>query len=391
MAPLTIPTVSEVDRIAAQTDPVIRNLQITQCYHELAIGMTERTGVCANWCTFATWASKQAGQTIRKEDLARLLEDLLRAQAVGDPATQNLAFAAQQTGSQVSPAEIPWIVWEALDPKAAFARSSESVARGNLKVFDEIGREFARFYAICLRDAAFDARKIDGFCEGLRVGEPPNGQRFLRQAFRNYYQAFFERAEKTRDELILLANLEIGFHEQTRLQPEINEALAAPITLPGDFVRKLIKALHPEWGWFNELIWLVLHLFGQVTDLDRAIDQYVAAAQRQAQFIITETLMSIELPGPIRLRLGDDLATSFPPILEHLVAPGLLDLLVRIDPTPDSTIGSGAEYWGDLPDRLHFIADMFRCYQLSETLFEAPFTQEQITAIQDGRLPEGRL
>ncbi len=74
MAPIErYPTTADVDRIAAVSDPVIRNLQITQAYHELAAAVAARVGG-ANWCTFATWASKQAGQTIRKEDLAHLLE-----------------------------------------------------------------------------------------------------------------------------------------------------------------------------------------------------------------------------------------------------------------------------------------------------------------------------
>lgn len=30
-----VPTVADVDRVAALPDAVIRNLQITQCYHEL--------------------------------------------------------------------------------------------------------------------------------------------------------------------------------------------------------------------------------------------------------------------------------------------------------------------------------------------------------------------
>ena len=72
--PPSPPTVAEVERIAALPDPVIRNLQITQCYQALSVAMAQRTGLRANWCTFATWASKQAGQTIRKEDLSRMLE-----------------------------------------------------------------------------------------------------------------------------------------------------------------------------------------------------------------------------------------------------------------------------------------------------------------------------
>ena len=74
----TAPTVADVDRIAALTDPVLRNLQITQCYCELSRALAARIdGKPANWCTFATWASKQAGQTIRREDLARAFERLV--------------------------------------------------------------------------------------------------------------------------------------------------------------------------------------------------------------------------------------------------------------------------------------------------------------------------
>src|SRR5262249_322956 len=69
------PTVADVDRIARGADPVLRNLQITQCYCEISQSATQWTGFSANWCTFATWASKQAGQTIRMEDLIRAFEE----------------------------------------------------------------------------------------------------------------------------------------------------------------------------------------------------------------------------------------------------------------------------------------------------------------------------
>ena len=67
--------VGEVDRIVAIDDPILRNLQITQCYHEISLRVAEILGRSANWCTFATWASKQAGQTIRREDLVRAFEE----------------------------------------------------------------------------------------------------------------------------------------------------------------------------------------------------------------------------------------------------------------------------------------------------------------------------
>jgi hypothetical protein len=42
----SIPTIADVEQICAQEDPVIRNLQITQCYHDLALA--ERSGWNAN-------------------------------------------------------------------------------------------------------------------------------------------------------------------------------------------------------------------------------------------------------------------------------------------------------------------------------------------------------
>src|SRR6185503_12150204 len=58
-------------------DPIVRNLRITQAYAEMSTALANRAAPGANWCTFATWASKQAGQTIRVEDLARSVEDHL--------------------------------------------------------------------------------------------------------------------------------------------------------------------------------------------------------------------------------------------------------------------------------------------------------------------------
>src|SRR5688500_8385633 len=81
-----VPPVEEIDRIAALPYPVNRNLQITTCYCELSAAFAVRTGIVANWCTFATWASKQAGVTIRGEDLNRTLEDVLRK----DPEIQRI-------------------------------------------------------------------------------------------------------------------------------------------------------------------------------------------------------------------------------------------------------------------------------------------------------------
>ena len=99
---VTAPTTAEVDAISIIANPVIRNLKITQCYCELSSAFAGRTGTCANWCTFATWASKQAGQTIRGEDLQRTIENILKQEPPISEILSWIATIAKDLGSQLS-------------------------------------------------------------------------------------------------------------------------------------------------------------------------------------------------------------------------------------------------------------------------------------------------
>ncbi len=379
------PTVADVERIAALDDPVVRNLQITQCYFELSAAVAQRIGPGANWCTFATWASKQAGQTIRKEDLARTLEAKLRAGPAAAPLPEGVV------GDAAPAAPVAETIWQVLDPTAPFDRASDAVARGNLKVFAEIGHEFARFCATCLAGDTHDAATIDAFCAGLRPGDPPDGQHYLSDAFMCYYDARFEPDAGRRAQLLLLANLEIGFHEQTRLQPEIVAAMEAPVIDPRQLRDRVLAALFPADRWSSRLRRAWDRLRGRPSPIDPAVDRLVALVRDEARFLISDQLMAIELPQATRLRLGRDLRADYPPSLQAITEPALRDLLARIDPTPDTPRASGAADWGDLADRLHFILELFRCYQEWPPLFDAPFTPVQVAALKAGSLPTGRL
>ena len=55
---MRVPIPADVDRIVGEPDPVLRNRQITQSYHELAHAVAALTGRGANWCACATWASR---------------------------------------------------------------------------------------------------------------------------------------------------------------------------------------------------------------------------------------------------------------------------------------------------------------------------------------------
>jgi hypothetical protein len=77
-------TPERVRAVIANTDPVVRNLQITQSYHELSAALNERDGgVDVAWTAHATWASKQAGSFIRGEEVPAPLRRFLDREGRG--------------------------------------------------------------------------------------------------------------------------------------------------------------------------------------------------------------------------------------------------------------------------------------------------------------------
>jgi hypothetical protein len=383
--------IEEVAEIAAISDPAIRNLRITQCYSELSRAMAERTGSKANWCTFATWASKQAGVSIRKEDLKSKIEHAIETAPAIVQALLAIAWIARDLGANATEERVREVLRGIINRPGRFnaiERASDAAARGNYKVFDEIGREFARFLTSFGSKDEFDEKAIGRFCETLRVGEPPDGQWLLRQAFIRYYRAFFETDQRVKDEMMFLANAEIGFHEQTRLQPEITEALDSPLLDAAEFKRELLRELFPFQGWWAWLKLITTGLFRGPTPLDRAIERLVSRLREIVHHVITNHLLTLSLSDGSALKMGQDLSRAFPVSLSTLTMSDALELMRQIDPTLDSTRESGAEDWANLKERMHFIVDFFRCYHEDQRLFDPPFTQSQIEEVRAGRVPE---
>jgi hypothetical protein len=383
---MIIPTVEEIDGIARQSDPIVRNLRITQCYSEISQCVAGLIGYSANWCTFATWASKQAGQTIRQEDLIRAFEERFYLSSEISAAVEGIFGHLKSIGAQLQ-AQVPrGAILQALNPAAAFARAGDAVARGNKKVFEEIGREFARFLGVFRDDTHLDRDKVARFCAALRPGEPPAGQRLLTEAFTAYCEARFQPG-KEKAELTLLANLCAGFHEQIRLQPEIAEALNAALDNTDPLKLNLLTGLVP--GFKSRAFWSMPLV--QRTDLDRVADQLIRLVNELIRQVITDHLMTLHLPGAEVLRLGRDVRRQFPEALRQIFNARLREMLARVDQTPDSLIGSGADDWADFQDRIHFIADFFRAYQECQQLFDEPFTTRQGAIIKSGERPAGPL
>ena len=383
---LSVPTVADVDAIAALGDPVVRNLRITQCYHELSDVVSTRVSPGANWCTFATWASRQAGQTIRGEDFTRAASDVLGSPEVAELVQKIVRLSVSAIGGTTHETTSATI-HRVLDPEAALRRAAGAVAAGNRKVFIEIGREFARWLATAAAAGAPDDARTAAFCEALRAGEPPDGQRLLREAFAAYGQACRAPNARDRAALLFLANLLIGLHEQTRLQPEIRASLDSAID--PDALRAELLPLVLPGAWLRARA-QVARLTGRPLPADVAIDALAAAVRRRVRLVLTELLMTLRFPGTV-VRLGSDVGGTFPPELRDITHPPLRALLASIDPTPNATTRSGAMDWADLPERMHFIADLFRCWHARPELFRPPYTPEQVAAIRAGRRPGGEL
>lgn len=367
------PSVHEVEQIAAIFDPVARNYRITRCYHQLAVALGNWLPDGANWCAFATWASRQAGQSIRGEDLRRTLERMLRESGEARVAAEALATESANISDEPTESLDGALdaLHDAISPAAAFDRVADAVARGNRKVFAEIGWECARFLTL-FADGPPDAAALGSFLDGLRPGDPPDGQRLLSDAFSHYYATLSATDDKSRAELMLLANLEIGFHEQQRLQPEIRAAMDAPIYEPRVLRRRLLNELFPNPA--SQLRLAAARMLGRAGPLLAARDRLACEMQRLGRMTITDVFMTLELSGERVLRLGEAVLPAYPPALREPSHAELLALLAMVEPPPGHV--REVDDWGNLTERMGFIADLFRAYQTDRSLFDPPFTTE---------------
>jgi hypothetical protein len=377
-----LPTVADVEAIAAIEDPCLRNLRITHAYHLLASAFAPAAGPGANWCIFAVWASKQAGQTIRGEDPLQAIQRALGTRPEVEAAMDGM-FRRVVRAAFGRPGSKRKAILRVLGIDA-FHRASAAVARGNHKVFEEIGREFARFLPLCT-GGRVDPQALAAFLAGLRPGDPPEGQEYLRRAFTHYAQAVDTADPRERAELLHLANLEIGMHEQTRLQPEILAALEVPFETATGLGRRVLLVLAPGsvgwWSWASTAAAAVLGGFGKLSE------KSIRALLRHA---VTEALMTLRLPDGT-VRLGRDLSGEPPESLREPRNPELVAMLARLQPAPGDPDGTGADDWSVLDERMALISRLFRCRHEDRALFGAPFTPEQVRECEAGRVPGGVL
>ena len=386
---MSIPSVEDVAGISNISDPVIRNLNITQGYYELSKAMSRYTSGNPNWCTFAVWASKQAGQTIRKEDLVRTFKNIFHNSAEITFVLNSFAQLTEVIKNLPEVKAIDEFFLKIINPDDPIELSASAVADGNKKVFSEIGGEFARFLSVFKDENDFTEENINQFCAAFKPGGPPDGQQMLKDAFNSYYEARLQNDPKAKMELILYADLLIGYHEQTRLQPQIADALNAPITGLENMRTTILREIIP--GFWRRIRYYISKLLKRKLPLDDAIDKLLELVKHEIREVITEFMMTLYVPDNEILKLGQDLKGGFPEELKTITNSKFKELLSKIDPTPDSVKESGAKDWGDLSDRIHFIADFFRSHFKHLQLYNSPFTDEQMKVLKEGKIPQGKL
>jgi len=105
--------------------------------------------------------------------------------------------------------------------------------------------------------------------------------------------------------------------------------------------------------------------------------------------------MELATPGG-NLNLGKDVPAQsglplFPEDLGAIRGPELVALLAEYDRTGGTGIGSGADDWAKLPQRMNYILNLFRSRQQDGGLLSPPFTDAQWADMQAGRVPPGDL
>ena len=173
--------------------------------------------------------------------------------------------------------------------------------------------------------------------------------------------------------------------EQTRLQPEIREALDAAYTTQEDLGRRALEALFP-----SATRWWSAARRPAAAGAGILAAGAQRAASRLAREVITESFMVLSLPGRL-LALGTHLTDEYPEALNEPADVELIELLARFEPVEPAPDDCGARDWSDLHQRMHYIVHMFCAFHLSEQVFRPPFSPEQVASFSHGIVPDGEV
>ncbi len=324
---------SRIDRICAQTNPVLRNLQITDYYHDVAVALRDMIGPQGgnNWPAWACWASKHVGEHIRREDL---------------PFLRGTCKVTATLAKYMLPPGLSNVIW---GPNDAMDRAHEAIASANKAIFERTSPHFTRFVSTFSGDKELNEDKWTRFASQFRPGTyKEGGEEMLWAGFRCYYEAMFEPDPKKKAELVLLGNTHVVYDEQMHAHEEINEAL--------------------PWYAGRPVTSMSLYLDTPTETLRLGRDLPVRPDGKLYPPLL-ESLENTELQKAFR---------AFSRASGLNVAEGTLE-------------GSRCADYRSLDERMNLIVNVFRTRHDDASLFHAPFNPQQTHQIQNGQVPKGHL
>ena len=374
----THPTVGRTKAIVAMGDqPELRNLAITQCYSDLSQSLQMFSGADnANWCTFATWASKTVGQIIRLDRFAEHIDstfsDTTSHRKWWQDSIERKLNELPDTNGR--PRKIRSLFSDIIDDV------SSDIAAGNLKVFAELGPLFAdMIYTFKDIDDPSDA-EIGVFTARLAPGQTTEGgQDLMRSAIGHFMEARSETDPTRKAELILLANAETGLHEQIRLQPYIANSMDAAVV---DALERL-HSIPPRIRTMERLAHRALR-----PRTAKWLTHSFETANTRLYATAHLPTGQIHLGKPIPTPKGQ---TPYPKHLMEIEHPELKVVLRRFKSLEPSSKQIPTRDWAILDERMHFIIQLFRSRQQDPALYGEPFTAAQRAQIHAGAIPDGQL
>ena len=362
----------EIDLILNQKNLLVRNLQITLGYHKVARmlrGFSSTENV--NWFGFGVFASKTAGQAIRHELLPGPLKSAM-IRAAGYDNTLVYFHNVLESSSDPVAQNTDSLLVEIL------TRVSLLLSKGNLMIFQEVAKPYVDLVNTFGHDWQPNETKFQAFVDRHFIPGhfEDGGQEWLIESCACFYQARFTTDAKKKAELILMGNLLLGYHEQSRLQPIIEKSIAVPFDvltegmLPDDDLKPLSRR-------------------------GKMAQRAIGLSRQMILRSITRMWMAYSLPTR-SLRVGKDLVaptgmTNFPRHLIIIENPRCQELVLTFDNDLNTLAGSAAGNWGNLMDRMNFLVTFFRSYQHYQLLYNKPFLDSQIAMIEAGYFPHGPL
>jgi hypothetical protein len=368
----SFPSLQDIQNTVALNDnPILRNLKITQGYCALSKAMSTMTGGAnVSWCGFASWSSKTIGVSIREANMSQRGLLAITQSRIYQATLQQVVNILEDAGV-IGIGPFDNVIAQALDD------GIDNLKQGNAEVYGEIGALYCRLISAVGNDANLDLTRLAPVIASLD-GRPSEegGQDLLRRAAQNYYRARFETNPSLKAQLVLLANAQIGKHEQMRLQRCLEEFLGAALEQRMvEHAQQLCRGKAPL----------------EIAVLPIAREAGKLAKDEWAKFA-TGLVLHLDLPGNETLHLSFDVPppqgkSLYPPELQNLSNPDTREILQEFNSDGPKAIGTGATDWTDLTQRMHYILVLFRSRQLESILLSNAFSSAQESDLAAGRMP----